>query len=147
MRYSEGRVGRVIVVRLEDGDRLPDALETLAAEKCVERAMCIAVGGINSGGQVVVGPTDPDASPIDPMVMMLAGVHEISAVGTLFPDDDGRPRLHMHAALGRGAETRTGCVRLGVEVWQVCEIILLEIVDNTAARRHDPAVGFAKLEM
>ena len=30
MKVSEGKVGRVFVVRLEDGDRLPDAIEDLA---------------------------------------------------------------------------------------------------------------------
>ena len=33
MQYTEGRMGRVFVLRLEDGERLNDTLETFAREQ------------------------------------------------------------------------------------------------------------------
>lgn len=33
MIASEGRLGRVFVLRLEDGDRVPDCIEAFAAER------------------------------------------------------------------------------------------------------------------
>jgi predicted DNA-binding protein with PD1-like motif len=146
MKYSEGTVGRVFVVRLEDGDRLPDSIEEFAAEQGVARAMCILVGGIDEGGNIVVGPKDRETMPPEPMLFNLGGVHEVSAVGTIFPDDDGKPRLHMHAALGREGDTRTGCIRPGVQVWKLGEAVILEILNNPARRKSDPATGFAVLE-
>ncbi len=41
MRYTEGKVGRIFVVRLEDGDKLPEAIESFAQENKVSRGMCI----------------------------------------------------------------------------------------------------------
>jgi predicted DNA-binding protein with PD1-like motif len=145
MKHSEGRVGRVFVVRLEDGDRMPEALERLAAEQGVHRGMCILVGGVGAGN-LVVGPEDGEATPVTPMMHALAGIHEIAGVGTLIPTEDGRPRLHMHAALGREGKTRTGCIRPGVDIWKIGEVILLEILDNAARRVRDAETGFDLLE-
>ena len=50
---------------------------------------------------------------------ILDGVHEIAGVGTIFPDKDHKPVLHMHIAGGREESTITGCVRRGVRVWHI----------------------------
>ncbi|UCD56730.1 MAG: DNA-binding protein [Candidatus Hydrogenedentota bacterium] len=147
MKYSEGSIGRIFVMRLEDGDKLPAAIEGFAAAKGVGRAMCMLVGGIDEGGNIVVGPSDRETMPPEPMLFRLTGVHEVCAVGTLFPDTLGKPRLHMHAALGRKGETHTGCIRPGVDVWKLGEVILLEILNNSATRRRDPDTGFDVLEV
>ena len=55
MQVSEGRVGRVFVVRLEDGDRLPGVIEDLAKDKGIGAASVMLLGGVGSG-KVVVGP-------------------------------------------------------------------------------------------
>lgn len=147
MKYSEGSVGRVFVISLDDGDELPGAIEDFAAQKGVSRGMCILVGGIDDGGHIVVGPKDRETLRPEPVLLRLDGVHEIAAVGTLFPDAEGRPRLHMHAALGRSGESHTGCIRPGIEVWKLGEAVLLEILNNTAARRPDPTTGFDLLQV
>jgi len=146
MKYTEGKLGRIFVIRLEDGDKIPAAIESFATEKSVLRGMCILVGGINDGGNIVVGPEDGEALPPVPMIFGLEGVHEVAGVGTIFPDSEGKPVLHMHAAMGREGQTRAGCIRPGVEVWQVGEVILLEITDNNAQRLGDAATGFELLE-
>jgi predicted DNA-binding protein with PD1-like motif len=84
--------------------------------------------------------------PPEPLLHTLIGVHEICAVGTLFPDAEGNPRLHMHAALGREGQSHTGCIRPGIEVWKLGEVILLEIIDNSAIRRRHPETGFDTLD-
>jgi len=80
------------------------------------------------------------------MERVLDNVHEVAGTGTLFPDADGRPVLHMHMACGRQDQTTTGCVRAGVKVWQILEIILLELVDTPAQRLPDPDLGFVLLD-
>jgi len=55
-------------------------------------------------------------------------------------------QLHMHAALGREGKTRSGCIRPGIEVWKVGEVILLEITGSTAHRQEDKVTGFNMLE-
>ena len=132
MKVSEGHVGRVFVVRLDDGDCLPGALEELAKEKGITAASVILLGGIG-GGEVVVGPKTAELPP-ERMTAELEGVHEIAAVGTIFVNAEGQPKLHLHAALGRDGRTITGCTHTGVEVWLVAEAIITEIV-GTKARR------------
>ena len=80
------------------------------------------------------------------MTFELDDAHEITGTGTLFPDDKGNPILHMHIACGREENTITGCIRNGVKVWQVMEIILTELLENTATRQYDPNTGFKLLQ-
>jgi len=80
------------------------------------------------------------------MQTSLRNVHEVAGVGTLFPGPDGKPSLHMHIACGRKEQTVTGCVRAGVRVWHVMEVILTELLDCTAQRVVEPATGFALMQ-
>jgi predicted DNA-binding protein with PD1-like motif len=80
------------------------------------------------------------------MIHELLGVHEVAAVGTVFPAEDGPPRLHMHAAPGREGAARTGCVRRGIEVWKLGEVVLLEVLGVDLVRRVDPGTGFEVLD-
>lgn len=146
MQYSEGQIGRVFAIRLEHGERMPEALEQLAAEKAVQSGLAIMVGGADEGSRFVVGPEDGHTMPPKPMVSTLSGVHEVAAVGTLFPDDQGQPRLHMHAAFGRGSQTQSGCIREGIVSWQVLEILLVEVSGLEAARVLDAETGFSLLQ-
>lgn len=145
MKYSEARPGRVFVIRLEDGDVVHESIEKFARETGVRAAALVILGGADTGSRLVVGPEDGRVSPVVPMVRELADVHEVAGTGTLFPDEDGAPLLHMHMACGREGETRTGCVREGVRVWQVMEAIVFEIADTSAARVMDPSVGLKLL--
>jgi len=147
MKYGEGSIGRIFVVRLEDGDKLPEVIENFAKEKELYCALCVLLGGIESDGKLVVGPENSKTTPIVPLVFTLKGVHEILGVGTLFPDENNFPRLHMHAALGREGKSRTGCIRLGIEVWEIGEVILLEIKDIPVYRKKDPDTGFEIMEL
>ena len=147
MKTSEAKIGRIFVVRLEDGDRLPQAIESWAEEKGLDRGICFLIGGIRGGGKVVAGPEEPDLSPVIPLVHSLSGVHEILGIGTIFPGEDGRPALHMHASLGRNGESRTGCIRPGIDTWKVGELLVLELTWNQASRQKDTATGFELLEL
>ena len=145
MKVSEGRIGRVFVIRLEDGDVVPDCIEDFAGQQGVSVAQVIMVGGIG-GGQVVVGPRRSDQMPPEPMLLPVDGAHEVAAVGVLAPGENDKPILHIHAALGRSGGTLSGCLRPGVTTWLVAEVILLEILGSTAKRVADQATGFALLE-
>lgn len=144
MKSAEGRIGRAFVLRLEDGDRIPDCIEQFAKENGIVGALCALLGGIGEG-TLVVGPEDGDASPIVPILEHFKSVHEAAAVGTIFLDEENNPRLHMHAALGREGRTRSGCVRTGVDVWKICEVVILEILDTRMVRRLDETTGFQVL--
>jgi predicted DNA-binding protein with PD1-like motif len=147
MQYDEAKLGRVFVLRLHDGDHLPNVIESFAMEHKLQSALCFFIGGAKDNSRVVVGPRNDIEMPPEPMVTLLRGVHEACGVGTLFSDEAGKPKLHMHTAFGRNEKTVTGCVRLGVDVWRIGEVVLLELMGNTTRRAIDKETGFEFLEV
>ena len=146
MKASEGKIGRVFVLRLEDGDIVPDCIERFAAEKGIKVGHVVLIGGIG-GGQVVVGPRSSTEMPPDPMLLSIEGAHEVEGLGIIAPDKDGKPKLHIHASLGRAGKTLTGCLRYGARTWLVGEAIIYEITGTKAKRLPDKASGFDLMEM
>lgn len=145
MEYAEGARGRVFVLRLHNGEILHESIERFASEKKIKEATVIAVGGADTGSKLTVGPKDPDMSPIEPMHHILDGPHELTGTGTIFPDKDGSPVLHMHCSCGRAGNSVTGCVRSGVKVWLVMEVVITEIIASGAKRMPDEVSGFELL--
>jgi predicted DNA-binding protein with PD1-like motif len=146
MRFSEARPGRVFVIRLEQGEVVHEVLERFAADQGVRSAAVLMVGGADKGSRLVVGPEDGDVRPVVPLEHVLSKVHEMAAVGTLFPDEAGRLSLHVHTALGREGGATVGCIRRGVVVWLILEVIMLELTGTKARRVGDPTTGFELLE-
>ncbi len=146
LKYSQAKQGRIFVIRLEDGEILHETIERFAFDQGIKAAFMIILDGADKQSRLVVGPEDGQATPVNPMTHELDNVHEIVGTGTLFPDDEGKPMLHMHAAAGRQDSTITGCVRTGVKVWQVAEVVLIELLDTSASRKLEPASGFKLLQ-
>ncbi len=142
MKYSQASPGRIFVIRLEDGDIVHEEIETLALENNIRAASLIVLGGADAGSILTTGPEHGRAEQIIPQLQELDNVHEVAGTGTLFPDENGKPTLHMHMACGRNLKSVTGCVRSGVKVWQVMEIVLFELVDSTGVRKKDAVTGF-----
>jgi predicted DNA-binding protein with PD1-like motif len=145
MRYSEAKTGRVFIVRLEDGDILHEEIEQLAVKENIKAAAVTIVGGIDQGSKLIIGPEDGRADNIKPMEAIVDNVYEAAGTGTLFPDEDGNPILHLHLAAARGDKVIGGCVRSGVKTWQVLEVIVMELTDSSALRKFDPITGFKLL--
>ncbi|MFC2060365.1 PPC domain-containing DNA-binding protein [Chloroflexota bacterium] len=146
MKASEGQVGRVFVIRLEDGDVVPACIERFAVERGISVGHVILVGGIG-GGEVVVGPRKSVGMPPEPMLLPVDGAHEVVGVGVIAPGEDGQPALHMHASLGRAGRAMTGCLRPGVTTWLVGEAIIYEITGADVSRVPDEKSGFALLNI
>ena len=147
MNYTEAKLGRIFILRLHQGERLHEVIEKFAAEKQVSSALCLFLGGAEDKSKVVVGPKDGTALPPEPMVTLLKGVHEACGVGTIFADEQGKPKLHMHASFGRNDTAVTGCVRMGVDVWQIGEVVILELAVLSAKRAKNKDTGFEFLEI
>ncbi|SPF45775.1 conserved hypothetical protein [Syntrophobacter sp. SbD1] len=147
MQYSQGTIGRVFALKLESGDRIPDAVVDFAREHAVRSAMVFFVGGADATSRLVVGPEENRAEDIVPIVLTLGGIQEAVAVGTLFPDENDNPELHMHAATGREGRATVGCTREGLDVWLIGEVVLLEISGIEGFRKKDPKTGFHMLQL
>ena len=147
MKFTEARLGRIFLLRLHDDDHLPDVLEDFAEDHHISGALCFFIGGAKGKSRIVVGPRKGDAFPTEPMTTLLKGVHETLGLGTIFADEDGKPKLHMHATFGRNESTITGCVRMGVDVWQIGEVVVLELAGASASRAIDKDTSFEFLEI
>ena len=144
MQASEGKFGRIFVLRLENGDRIPHCIEDFAADNQICMAAVTFIGGIGAG-QIVCGPRDSSALPPEPMLIPIDGVHEVVGIGLIAPDKNGKPGLHMHASLGRSGQAKTGYLRPGVETWTVGEVVISEILGAAGARLLDKKTGFELL--
>ncbi|MCX6363022.1 MAG: DUF296 domain-containing protein [Actinobacteria bacterium] len=113
----------------------------------IASAAVILLGGAEGGSRLVVGPEDGRADPVVPIERALHDAHEMVGAGTLFPDESGRPVLHLHAAFGRDDRVIAGCIRAGVTTWVVGEAVLIELVGSKACRRVDPATGLELLDV
>ncbi|MCK8825413.1 PPC domain-containing DNA-binding protein [Fuchsiella alkaliacetigena] len=147
MEYTEAEIGRIFILRLEDGDRLPEAIENFAVNKDIESATVLFIGGADKGSQVIAGPDDGEAAEPLPMVGSLPGVSEAVGVGTIFTNEEDEPKLHLHSAFGREAKTITGCTRAGVDIWHIGEVVIWELKNHSACRKIDAETGFELLEV
>ena len=132
-------------MRLEDGEVVHEEIEKFARRQSIKAAALIIIGGADKGSKLVVGPEHGRTKTIAPMEHILDDVHEIAGTGTIFPDDEGKPMLHMHMACGRKTFTTIGCVRSGVKVWHIMEVILFELTETTGTRTFESQLGFKLL--
>jgi predicted DNA-binding protein with PD1-like motif len=145
MKFSQGKGGRVFVVRLEDGEVIHEVLERFAADRHIVGASVSIVGAADKGSKLVVGPEKGESLPPNPMEHAITEVHEMTGVGTIFPNENGQPILHMHIACGRRGNAVAGCIRRGVRVWKTAEVVIHEITATAARREMDPSTGFELL--
>jgi len=145
MHYQEVRQGRTFVLRLEHGEIIHETVEAFAREQQVLSAAVIVLGGVDGGSRLVTGPKHDQERPVDPMQLMLNNVHEAVGTGTIFPNDQDQPQLHMHLSCGRAQASSTGCIRPGVRVWQIIEMVVIELKSGTFRRLLDTDLGFPVL--
>jgi predicted DNA-binding protein with PD1-like motif len=146
MKTTEGKTGRVFIIRLEDNDAIPDCIEKFAEDNHIVTALVTIIGGIGKG-EIVSGPRYTDKMPPEPMLIPVDGAHEVVGIGVIAPNEQAKPVLHLHAAAGRAGQTITGCLRSGVAAWLIGEVIVYEIVGAAVKRVLDKKTGFELLEV
>ncbi|MCL2607381.1 MAG: DNA-binding protein [Methanomassiliicoccaceae archaeon] len=146
MRSDECSVGRVFILRLEEGEILHEAVESFALANNVKAATVTATGGADTGSKLTAGPKIPLSSSVVPLLYELDAPHELTGTGTIFQNADGTPVMHMHCSCGREGKSVTGCARAGVKVWLVMEIVMIELSGSRSKRIKDKRSGFELLE-
>jgi predicted DNA-binding protein with PD1-like motif len=146
MEYDVGSAGKIIVMRLKDGDPVYASIERAASAEHVACAAVWIVGGVQNGG-VVVGPKVKDIFPLQVLEERFSDAREIVGFGTIFTNEQGEPKLHLHAAIGKGASAIAGCPRLGADCWLIDEVIMLEIAGLSASRKKDARSGLELLAL
>ena len=138
MQYSEGRIGRVFMIRIDDGEDLLEELRRFAERMGVKTGVIQFLGALRQG-RMVTGPEEPVIPPV-PHWEEYSDGWEIIGFATLYPGDNG-PAIHVHASLGKGRDTKTGCLRERAETYLVVEAVLTEYVGIAAQRVHDEKTG------
>jgi len=139
MEYQVGQIGRVVAARLFEGDDVYECIEGLAQKEGINAAAVFITGGIRKAS-VVVGPKQ-ETPRIEPDFHEFKGPGEVLGVGTLYPDDKG-PKLHMHAAIGKGEQPMVGCPRGKVTTFLILEVTMIELIGIKGERPVDAQTGF-----
>ncbi len=135
MQYSEGKTGRVFVLRIDHGEDVIQTLLRFAGMKGIRSAVVHLLGAL-AEGRMVMGSEEPGLPP-KPHFLDFEGGWDVLGICTIYPGSDG-PSAHIHVSVGRESTVHTGCIRNFASAYIVVEAVILEITDLQVRRTHDP---------
>lgn len=144
MKYTQGTIGRVFLLKFEDDDILLQELSALAKKEKIKAATLVFIGALKKG-DLVTGPKKPVIPPAPNKVYFKDG-WEVLGVGTIFTNKTG-PQIHIHASLGKNKQVLTGCVRGKSKVFLVIEAIIFELKGVKATKSIDSQTGLNLLKI
>jgi uncharacterized protein len=134
MQYTEGQIGRVFVVRIDDGEDMLLALRQFILDRNIQAGSIHFLGALMNG-RMVTGPEEPVIPPV-PHFVMFEGGWEVFGVGTIYPGEGG-PHIHYHASVGRSGHALTGCLREKAITYLIVEAVIMEFTGLSARREFD----------
>ncbi len=134
MQYSEGSLGRVFVLRMDDGEDLIASLQKFVREMKVQSCMALFIGAVRDG-RMVTGPEEPVIPPVTHFEPF-PDAWEVFGMATIYPSADG-PKIHIHSALGQRREALLGCIREKAGIYLVVEAVLFEFSGLSVRREWD----------
>lgn len=144
MKYTQGRVGRIFVLKFDDGDIVLEKLRGFAKKERLKAAVMVFIGALKRG-DLVTGPRKPVIPPI-PNTVNFKDAWESLGIATIFANAEG-PQIHVHSAMGKKLKALTGCVRGKSEVFLVIEAVVFELKGVKTAKDIDPATGLNLLRI
>lgn len=134
MQYTEGQIGRVFVVRIDDGEDMLLSLRQFILDKNIQAGSIHFLGALMSG-RMVTGPEEPVIPPV-PHFVLFEGGWEVFGIGTIYPGEGG-PHIHYHGSVGRSGHALTGCIREKAVTYLIVEAVIMEFTGLTARREFD----------
>jgi len=101
------------------------------------------MGAIKST-EMVVGPKE-GVLPPDPIWKSFDDARESIGMGMIFWNKD-KPKIHLHASIGRDGMTDVGCLRKETTIYLVIEAVVYEIQNIDVQRKKDE-YGLEMLEI
>jgi len=144
MKYTEGKIGRVFVVKFEDRDIVLREVERFCRARKIKSGICFFIGALREG-DMAAGPKKPVIPP-EPNMLSFAGGWETLGIATIFTGKKG-PQVHVHSSMGQGARVLTGCVRKDSSVFLVLEAVIFELKGVKASKDIDPRTGLNLLSV
>jgi len=134
MQYTEGQLGRIFVVRIDNGEDMLVSLRQFIDDKSIRAGSILFLGALMNG-RMVTGPEEPVIPPV-PHFVMFEGGWEVFGVGTIYSGDGG-PHIHYHASVGRSGHALTGCLREKAITYLIVEAVIFEFTGLSARREFD----------
>jgi len=134
MQYTEGQLGRVFVVRIDDGEDMLVSLRQFIDDKGIHAGSIFFLGALMNG-RMVTGPEEPVIPPV-PHYVMFEGGWEVFGVGTIYAGEGG-PHIHYHASVGRAGHALTGCLREKAVTYLIVEAVIYEFTGLSARKEFD----------
>ena len=134
MQYTEGQLGRVFVVRIDDGEDMLVSLRQFILDKSIQAGSITFLGALMNG-RMVTGPEEPVIPPV-PHFVMFEGGWEVFGIGTIYAGEGG-PHIHYHASVGRSGHALTGCLREKATTYLIIEAVIMEFTGLKARREFD----------
>jgi len=134
MQYSEGRIGRVFVLRIDDGEDFLGVTREFVKTHAVTTGTILYLGALRQA-KMVTGPEEA-VYPPDPHFVMFEGGWEMVGIGTITMED-GTPAVHFHTSVGRAGHALTGCLREKAVTYIVAEVVILEFSGMSIVRQFD----------
>jgi uncharacterized protein len=144
MKYTQGKLGRVFVLKFDHEDIFLDELSSFAKKERLKAAAMVFIGALMKG-DLVTGPKKPVIPP-DPNKVYFKDGWEVMGIGTIFANKKG-PQIHIHSSMGKKQRVLTGCVRGKSKVFLVVEAVIFELNGVKAAKSIDPATGLNLLKI
>ncbi len=144
MKYTKGTIGRIFLLKFNDGDILLDELARLARKERLKAATFVFIGALKKGS-LVTGPKRPVIPP-EPNWVKFKDAWEVMGIGTIFTNASG-PQIHVHTSMGKKTNTLIGCVRKKSEVFLVIEAVVFELKGVKASKDIDPKTGLNLLKI
>ena len=142
MDYTQGKLGRVFVARIDHEEDLLSELEDLVVNENIRSAFFFLLGA-TGGASVVTGPKEKCIPP-EVTKTQIDNASEVMGVGNIFWEND-KPKIHIHASACSGSDIVMGCFREFTEVFMVIEIVIFEIEGIAAERLFDKDTGFSPM--
>jgi len=144
MEYTQGRIGRIFVLKFNNEDVLLREIDRFSRKEKLRSAVFVFLGALKEG-DLATGPKKPVIPP-EPNWQSFSGGWEAMGVGTIFTNKTG-PQIHIHTAMGKKARTLTGCVRKASKVFLVVEAVVFELKGVKASKAIDPETGINLLRV
>lgn len=129
---------RVYVAVLETGDAIADCLMRLAREERLAAAQVTAIGAFE---RATLAFFDWQSKSYEE-IPVREQAEVLSLIGDIAQDENGEPKLHLHAVLGRRGGAVVGGHLKDAWVRPTLEVVLNESPAHLV-RVHDPVSGLA----
>ena len=71
MKYTQAGLGRVFILRLEDGETVHEEIEKFSREHSIHAASIMVIGGADKDSRLITGPAKAREYPITPVEHIL----------------------------------------------------------------------------